>query len=373
MLKYKVGDRVRIVSKWADPEGPQNRDGKMNCWLGKIMTVAYVNGYNCRMMEDNGLWCWNDSLIAGLAEAPESIHITRDGNTVHAVHKRGDKVVGRASAKCSPDDTFDFAVGAKLAVERVFAVREVSRQAKVGEYIKLVTSGGFTFSRTGDIALVSKTVGTSVCADSKAFERGPGYYPNTWHFYQREYVVLEGYTPPESSTPKPDGKYVPRLGDRVHVKTSGGFFGALDEDGTVICKQTCYNQYGVHFDHTAKKMHNCTGFDLEWGKIGTDFKCAWVRSEQLTLISHAKDVKSEEPKTPQTRGEIMRKYLAMSLDELTERICDGRSCPQCPIFQKNVGSDADFCSRWEAEHSDAAKYLIAAKLTEEELEAQKKC
>ena len=204
MLKYKVGDRVRIVSKWADPEWKQNWDGAMDCWLGKTMTVAYVNGYNYRMMEDNGSWWWNDSLIAGLAEAPESIHITRDGNTVHAVHKRGDKVVGRASAKCSPDDTFDFAVGAKLAVERVFA-------------------------------------------------------------------------------------------------------------------------------------------------------------------------SSSEPKTPKTRDEIMRKYLGMTLDDLADRICDNRPCAQCPIFQKNVGSDDNFCCLWAAKHSDAAKYLIAAKLTEEELEAQKKC
>ena len=35
-MKYKVGDRVRIVSKRTDR---MNADGGMDRWLGKIMTV----------------------------------------------------------------------------------------------------------------------------------------------------------------------------------------------------------------------------------------------------------------------------------------------------------------------------------------------
>ena len=40
-MKYKVGDKVRIVSKWV--KGcKQNSDGKMDKWLGKNMTIRAI-------------------------------------------------------------------------------------------------------------------------------------------------------------------------------------------------------------------------------------------------------------------------------------------------------------------------------------------
>ena len=75
MSKYKVGDKVRIVSEWGDG-CYQNPDGYMDKWLGKIMTIRYVTK-NCgklayKMKEDReenrGLgWCWNEKCIAGIA------------------------------------------------------------------------------------------------------------------------------------------------------------------------------------------------------------------------------------------------------------------------------------------------------------------
>ena len=51
-MKYKVGDKVRIVSKWG--EGCcQNRSGKMDKWLGKVMTVRYVSERWYQMAEDS--------------------------------------------------------------------------------------------------------------------------------------------------------------------------------------------------------------------------------------------------------------------------------------------------------------------------------
>ena len=75
MSKYKVGDKVRIVSEWGDG-CYQNQDGYMDKWLGKIMTIRDVTK-NCgklayKMKEDReenrGLgWCWNEKCIAGIA------------------------------------------------------------------------------------------------------------------------------------------------------------------------------------------------------------------------------------------------------------------------------------------------------------------
>lgn len=57
-MKYKVGDRVRIVS--GPPKG-------LNKYLGKVMTIKNVLTRNYKMVEDKGGWFWDDSVIAGLA------------------------------------------------------------------------------------------------------------------------------------------------------------------------------------------------------------------------------------------------------------------------------------------------------------------
>ena len=72
MSKYKVGDKVRIVSEWG--KGcRQNSDGKMDKWLGKTMTIRKVTPHDYYLMEEDkaerdGIgWCWFDACIAGLA------------------------------------------------------------------------------------------------------------------------------------------------------------------------------------------------------------------------------------------------------------------------------------------------------------------
>lgn len=72
MSKYKVGDKVRIVSEWG--KGcHQNRDGKMDKWLGKTMTIRKVTPHDYYLMEEDkaerdGIgWCWFDACIVGLA------------------------------------------------------------------------------------------------------------------------------------------------------------------------------------------------------------------------------------------------------------------------------------------------------------------
>ena len=126
MAKYKVGDRVRIVS-----ERPQR------CWnpymdkhLGKTMTIikSGINAegvYYC-MDEDRddflGHWCWYEDMIGGLAE-PEreyTVELRFDGAITTATLKRGGRDVKTAEARCNPKDTYSRAEGARVAVERLF-------------------------------------------------------------------------------------------------------------------------------------------------------------------------------------------------------------------------------------------------------------
>lgn len=72
-MKYKVGDRVRIIDDWSKGDDSQNHDGKMDKWLGKIMTINEVDEERgpYYMKEDAGEqlwgklngWSWSDALI----------------------------------------------------------------------------------------------------------------------------------------------------------------------------------------------------------------------------------------------------------------------------------------------------------------------
>lgn len=124
-MKYKVGDKVRIVSKWG--KGCcQNGLGKMDKWLGKVMKIigVYCDDSSYQMREDKsengGLgWRWYENSIEGLA-CENKIVITTDGTETLARLYDGNKVIKTATAKCSPDDKFDFETGATIAFDRLF-------------------------------------------------------------------------------------------------------------------------------------------------------------------------------------------------------------------------------------------------------------
>lgn len=128
MAKYKVGDKVRIVSEcpWAfgfpDP---------MVKYLGKTLTVVCVNArahaestYRFEEAVDNGYyWLFNESWISGLVEPkqePCTVELRFDGMITTATLKRGGRGVKTAEARCNPKDTYSRAEGARVAVERLF-------------------------------------------------------------------------------------------------------------------------------------------------------------------------------------------------------------------------------------------------------------
>lgn len=84
-MKYRTGDRVRIVS---DRTKNMNSNGGMDKYLGTVMTIkeahetfAFGISYHYRMVEDKCEWFWNDEMIAGLAsEIPFDFGAWKDKN-----------------------------------------------------------------------------------------------------------------------------------------------------------------------------------------------------------------------------------------------------------------------------------------------------
>lgn len=155
MAKYKVGDKVRIVSK--RPQKDWNPD--MDKYLGKTMTVI-ASGRNSRgdtyyrAVEDRtskGIWWyWYEDMIAGLAEPerePCTVELRFDGMITTAVLKRGGRDVKTAEARCNPKDTYSRAEGARVAVERLFEKKRKEdkpkeSKPKMGDKFVVTVKGG---------------------------------------------------------------------------------------------------------------------------------------------------------------------------------------------------------------------------------------
>nr|DAQ21155.1 MAG TPA: hypothetical protein [Caudoviricetes sp.] len=134
-MAYKVGDKVRIVDYRTDR---MNDFGKMDKWLGKVMTIRDLSSPGYWMREDYGEnngygWLWDDDMISGLAEPerePCTVVLRFDGMITTATLKRGGRDVKTAEARCNPKDTYSRAEGAKVAVERLFAKKRKEDKPK---------------------------------------------------------------------------------------------------------------------------------------------------------------------------------------------------------------------------------------------------
>lgn len=76
-MKFRAGDKVKIVKKRTIKMANL---GSMDKYLGKIMTIARIDGDWYKMKEDEGEWYWNDDMIEGLAQFTKSD--LKDGDIV---------------------------------------------------------------------------------------------------------------------------------------------------------------------------------------------------------------------------------------------------------------------------------------------------
>ena len=133
MAKYKVGDKVRIVSERPKDFAYADNMGK---YLGKTFIVSMVKWHplfgNLYSLEgaiiERGAcagpsWVFKESWISGLAEPerePCTVELRFDGVITTATLKRSGRDVKTAEARCNPKDTYSRAEGARVAVDRLF-------------------------------------------------------------------------------------------------------------------------------------------------------------------------------------------------------------------------------------------------------------
>ena len=69
------------------------------------------------------LFCSEEGLIKEPVKEPSKLNIVlfRQGNKVIAKLTEGKKVINTTEAKCSPEDPFNFFVGAQIALQRLMA------------------------------------------------------------------------------------------------------------------------------------------------------------------------------------------------------------------------------------------------------------
>ena len=138
--KFKVGDRVRIKG---------DADDFTTSIDGKIGEVVKVFDKDIEVRIDGSSLTWfiyhyNAELVP--EEKPEEkIVITHDGKTTTATKYVNDEVVEKATARCAPEDTFDFKVGAELALERLMEKVNPPKKPEKSKYYtgKIVCVGDF--------------------------------------------------------------------------------------------------------------------------------------------------------------------------------------------------------------------------------------
>lgn len=188
MAKYKCGDKVRIVDHRTYR---MNDFGKMDKWLGKVMTIRDLSSPGYWMREDYGEnngygWLWDDDMISGLAEPerePCTVVLRFDGMITTATLKRGGRDVKTAEARCNPKDTYSRAEGARVAVERLFEKKRKEKdkpkesKPKIGD--KFVVTGNRPFGechhhfRIGEIVTL---VGPEIsCTGERVFKNRVGW------------------------------------------------------------------------------------------------------------------------------------------------------------------------------------------------------
>lgn len=159
-MKYKVGDKV-IIRSWEDMARQFGVDScgdimvkhlftiGMRQYCGTTMTIERISGERFYMKGSRYIF-GTDMFESG---CPKKIVITSDGAETLARLYEGNKVVKSATAKCSPEDAFDFNIGAKLAFERLMT--EAKRKEKKliffnGKAVCAKSFHGFTVGKIYD-------------------------------------------------------------------------------------------------------------------------------------------------------------------------------------------------------------------------------
>lgn len=231
-MKYKVGDRVILKKINLHYDKALLRKESKGTVIASYMRGNETNHFCVEFDEyigghdGNGVYgaigkkghCWwfydGDNCAFEIITKPQEfpkIVITTDGTETLARLYEGGKVVKSATAKCSPEDSFDAYIGAKIAFDRLLERplaeepkeqmwRVVKRRARKGDYIRLVKEV-YSFNKVGDILKVSKEENGGVFVKQKDHPKrkenckeSPDYI---WCYLPSQFEVIEPVGTPE--------------------------------------------------------------------------------------------------------------------------------------------------------------------------------
>ena len=177
-MKFKIGDRVQTKLNRTLGTVRRIRDGMV-----AVETDDTSKGVPLPIFDiQRGLFLSED---AWEKISPSKIVITSDGKTTLARLYDCKRVIRRAEAKCSPEDTYDFATGANLAYDRLMRPETLTASVKpyaepdksttlkykVGDKI---TARGTVCGISGPGTIVEVDAKSSLCNYCVSFDVQPG-------------------------------------------------------------------------------------------------------------------------------------------------------------------------------------------------------
>lgn len=196
-MKFKVGDKVKVVRNYV------NRNER-DAIIGAVGVIKHIDTcdtklpYAVEFKEENteyssgfghcrarrGYWCCDEMLELVEKKPNECIVIYRKDSDVIALDKRTGR---KAVEKCSPDDEFDFNIGAKLAFERLTEKKyRIVKQDKyeIGDKVKFVDkySTGINADFLGKVLTIEdvRIVYRTICYKVKVNHRKEGGSKTRW-------------------------------------------------------------------------------------------------------------------------------------------------------------------------------------------------
>lgn len=133
---FKVGDKVKILSEYTGQR------------VGEVGFISYIYCDTLHVRFDDGREIvmgsiLNEDVIVKVYDntpqhPKDKLIVYIQGTSVVAKYIREDKTSVEATAKCNPEDTFDFLIGAQIALKRLvnkLGKKEVISEAALGSIL----------------------------------------------------------------------------------------------------------------------------------------------------------------------------------------------------------------------------------------------
>ena len=141
-MTYKIGDRVRITG-----EGTIGNILITKEMVGEIIGIKpnglvcvefdeYIGGHSCNGAgREEHCWWIGSCCLEPVSVETKKIVITSDGKETLARLYEGNKVIKKAVAKCSPEDEYNFEIGARIAFDRLMGDKPVKPKYYNGKVV----------------------------------------------------------------------------------------------------------------------------------------------------------------------------------------------------------------------------------------------